>query len=72
MIALIKTVNPATINFAQAILKDADIPCFLFDQHQSLIEGSIGIIPRRIMVLAEDEADARDALIAAGLGDELD
>ena len=28
MIAILKTVNPATLNFAQAVLKEADIPLF--------------------------------------------
>ena len=71
MIAILKTVNPATLNFAQAVLKEADIPFFLMDQNVSLIEGSIGIIPRRLMVVDEDAPDARQALQAAGLGDEI-
>lgn len=71
MIAVLKTVNPATLNFAQAVLKEADIPFFVMDQNVSIIEGSIGIIPRRLMVVDEDAGDARAALQAAGLGDEV-
>ena len=71
MIAILKTVNPATLNFAQAVLKEADIPFFVMDQNVSIIEGSIGIIPRRLMVVDEDAEDARAALQAAGLGDDL-
>lgn len=71
MIAILKTVNPATLNFAQAVLKEADIPFFVLDQHVSIIDGSIGAIPRRLMVIDEDAADAREALDAAGLGDEV-
>ena len=71
MIAVLKTVNPATLNFAQAVLKEADIPFFVMDQNVSIIEGSIGIIPRRLMVVDEDAEDAREALRAAGLGDEV-
>lgn len=71
MIAVLKTVNPATLNFAQAVLKEADIPFFVMDQNVSIIEGSIGIIPRRLMVVDEDAEDAREALHAAGLGDEV-
>ena len=66
MIAILKTVNPATLNFAQAV-----IPFFVMDQNVSIIEGSIGIIPRRLMVVDEDVEDARAALQAAGLGDDL-
>ena len=71
MIAILKTVNPATLNFAQAVLKESDIPFFVMDQNVSIIEGSIGIIPRRLMVVDEDAEDARAALQAAGLGDDL-
>lgn len=71
MIAVLKTVNPATLNFAQAVLKEADIPFFVMDQNVSIIEGSIGIIPRRLMVVDEDVEDAREALRAAGLGDDI-
>jgi hypothetical protein len=71
VIAILKTVNPATLNFAQAVLKEADIPFFVMDQNVSIIEGSIGIIPRRLMVVDEDVEDARAALQAAGLGDDL-
>lgn len=71
MIAILKTVNPATLNFAQAVLKEADIPFFVMDQNVSIIEGSIGIIPRRLMVVDEDAEDAREALRVAGLGEEI-
>jgi len=37
----------------------------------SLMEGSIGAIPRRLMVLDEDEFAARRALTLAGLEAEL-
>lgn len=71
MIAILKTVNPATLNFAQAVLKEADIPFFVMDQNVSIVEGSIGIMPRRLMVVDEDAEDAREALTDAGLGKEL-
>jgi len=45
VIAILKTVNPATLNFAQAVLKEADIPFFVMDQNVSIVEGSIGIMP---------------------------
>ena len=71
MIAILNTVNPATLNFAQAVLKGADIPFFVMDQNVSIIEGSIGIIPRRLMVVDEDAEEARQALRDAGLGDDV-
>ncbi|MGB0905966.1 MAG: DUF2007 domain-containing protein [Maricaulaceae bacterium] len=71
MKTVLKTTNPATLNFAEAILKDADIPAFIMDQHMSMLEGSIGIIPRRIMVVDEDAEDAKAALTANGLDEDI-
>lgn len=71
MQAILKTTNPATLNFAEAILKEARIGAFVADQHASIIEGSIGAIPRRLMVLTEDKDAAIRALELAGLGHEI-
>jgi hypothetical protein len=68
---VLKTVNPATLNFAQAVLKEADIQHFVMDQNVSLLEGSIGIIPRRLMVIDDDHAAAIRALELAGMGDDV-
>ena len=72
MVAVIKTNNIVTISFVEAVLKDSNIDYFIADTHSSIIEGSIGVIPRRIMVLDEDLAAARRALDLAGLADELE
>lgn len=71
MIAIIKTNNPVTLNFAEAVLKDAQIEFFIADTHASILDGSIGAIPRRLLVLEGDEQEARAALAAAGLEKEL-
>jgi hypothetical protein len=71
MIAIIKTTNPVTISFAQSVLNDAGIHCAVFDANISIMEGSIGLFPRRVMVIDEDADEAREALAAAGLEDEL-
>ena len=71
MIALIKTTNPVTLSFAQAVLKEAGFESFVFDQHVSIIEGSIGAIPRRLMVIDEDGDAAKRALSLAGLEAEI-
>jgi len=70
MIAIIKTNNPATISFAEAVLKEATIDCFIMDQNMSIIEPGI-MIPKRVMVIAADEMAARRALILAGLEADL-
>ena len=71
VICILKTVNPATLSFAEAVLKEATIDYFILDQNASIIEGSIGAIPRRLMVIDEDEAAARRAFKLAGLEGEL-
>ncbi len=71
MKCIIRTMNPVTLSFAQAVLKDGEIESFLFDMNSSVLDGSTITIRRRLMVIDEDEADARELLTAAGLGDEL-
>ena len=71
MTPILKTVNLATLNYAQAILKEADIPFFTMDENVSIIEGSIGIIPKRLMVLDDDFADAVDVFKYAGLSNQI-
>ena len=70
MRALIITTDPVTISFAEAVLKDAGMESFVLDQNMSVLEPGI-MIPKRLMVLDEDEAPARRALEDAGLGGEL-
>ena len=71
MICLIRTMNPVTLSYAQALLKDAEIECFLFDMNSSVLDGSTITVRRRLMVIDEDAQEAREVLESAGLGDEL-
>ena len=71
MKCIIRTNDFVTLSFAQAVLKDSQIEYFIMDQHMSLMEGSVGAIPRRLMVIDEDEFAARRALTLAGLENEL-
>ena len=59
---LAKSNNPVFISWVRAALADAGIECFVFDEHVSIVEGSIGILPRRIMVADDDHARARRLL----------
>lgn len=51
---LLKTTDPTQISFAKALLAAEDIECFEFDVHMSILEGSIGLFPRRLMVADRD------------------
>ncbi|MFY8095378.1 MAG: DUF2007 domain-containing protein [Niveispirillum sp.] len=64
---VIRSNDPVELSFAQSVLVDAGIVCILLDQHTSVLEGSIGAIPRRLCVADDDLDDARDLLRAAGL-----
>jgi hypothetical protein len=71
MIELMRTNDPVLISFVEALLRDAGLACFVADQNMSVIEGSLGILPRRIMVSADDLDDARRLLEEAGIAGEL-
>ena len=68
---LLRTNNPVTLSFAQARLNGEGIDHFTADQHISMMEGSIGAFPRRLMVLEDDLDRARRVLREAGLQAEL-
>jgi hypothetical protein len=58
--------DPVRLSFLTALLSDAGIQSLLLDQHMSAVEGSIGAIPRRLVVATEDYARARRVLAEAG------
>ncbi|MEQ8666339.1 MAG: DUF2007 domain-containing protein [Rhodospirillales bacterium] len=62
MIELIRTNDPVLLSWLTAHLDAAGVGNVVLDAHTSNMEGSIGAIPRRVMVLADDEAVARDVL----------
>ena len=64
---LMRSNDPVRLSHAQALLAAEDIPCFELDQHMSVLEGSIGILARRLMVADRDEFIARAILREAGL-----
>lgn len=51
---LIRSNNPVFISWLQSRLGDDRIACVVLDAHTSIVDGSIGAIPRRIMVDDED------------------
>jgi hypothetical protein len=71
MIELVRTNDVVLISFICALLKDANIEHFVADVHMSIFEGSLGIIPRRIMIDADYEAKARQLVKDAGIEHEL-
>ncbi|GAA0537561.1 hypothetical protein FHS83_003465 [Rhizomicrobium palustre] len=64
---ILKTNDPVQLDYAQAVLRDAGIGAVVFDGAMSVMEGSVGVLPRRLMVADEDEAEAR-AILTEALG----
>ncbi len=66
MRAVLKTLDPVMLNYAANLLSQEGIESVVFDTHASVMDGSMGFLPRRLMVLDEDFAKAeqllRDAL----------
>ena len=54
--------DPTEIAFASALLSGEDIEVFVLDVHMSVLEGSIGILPRRMLVRRVDAERARIVL----------
>ena len=67
MLEIMRSTDPTEIAFASALLSGEDIEVFVMDVHISVLEGSIGIFPRRMMVRRADAARARIALRDNGL-----
>lgn len=68
---LIRTNDAVVLSFAESLMKDAEIPCFIADQGMSILEGSLGLLPRRFLVAEDDAVEARRILVDAGLESEL-
>ena len=68
---LLRTNDAVLISFVEALLRDAGIEPWVADQNMSIVEGSLGVLPRRVMVLSEDLDKARKVLEEAGIAGEL-
>lgn len=64
---LMRTNDLVAISFAKALLSDAGIVHFVADENMSILEGSIGVLPRRLMVDAERHTVAAQLLQDAGI-----
>lgn len=68
---LLKTNDMVLISFVEAVLRDSGIAHMVVDGNMSVLEGSLGVIPRRILVDREVSARARRLMTEAGLDHEL-
>ncbi len=71
MIELLRTNDAVLISFVEALLRDAELNFFVADGNMSVVEGSLGILPRRVMVSDDDIEAARRLLADAGIAGEI-
>jgi len=71
LVEILRTNDLVLISVIESILKSERIRFFVADQHMAAVEGSLGFLPRRILVGSEDEARARRIIAEAGLAREL-
>jgi hypothetical protein len=65
MRAILRTTDMVVIDYAANLLSQEGIPSVVFDAHASVMDGSMGFMPRRLMVLDEDFAHAERLLKVA-------
>jgi hypothetical protein len=68
---LIRTNDVVILSLAGSLMKDAGIHAMVADQSMSVLEGSLGLLPRRFLVETDRAEEARRILIDAGLEAEL-
>ena len=71
MVELIRTNDLVLIGVIEGLLRASRIPVLVADNHISALEGSIGAVPRRVLVPHDRAAQARRMMIDAGLAAEL-
>ena len=67
---VLKTNDLVLLNYAEALLSDSGIDAMVFDGHMSVMDGSLGILPRRLMVADEDFEKAK-ALLSLAVPDSV-
>lgn len=67
MVELLRSNDPVLMSFVKSLLVDAGIEHTVFDAHMSVMEGSIGALPRRVAVAENQYDDACRLLTDAGV-----
>ncbi len=70
MRAVLKSTNPVLLSFAVNLLEQEGIEALVFDENASVMDGSMGFLPRRLMVADEDFPKA-DRLLRAAVPEEM-
>lgn len=68
---LLRSNDPVLISFVSALLEEARVGFTVADLNMSVLEGSIGALPRRVLVEEDQLSRARRILTEAGIGHDL-
>lgn len=68
---LLRTNDPVLLSFVESLLKECGCEMMIADQNMSIMDGSIGVLPRRVLVADDHIEEARRVLRDAGLIKEL-
>jgi hypothetical protein len=71
VVEILRTNDLVLISVIESILRAERVAFFVADQHMAAVEGSLGFLPRRILVDTREERRARRAIAEAGLAGEL-
>ena len=69
MVELVRTNDTVLVSFIEVLLRDAGVSVIVADQNMSVLEGSLGVLPRRVLIDEADEEQAKALLKDAGVGD---
>lgn len=67
---MLKTTDPVVLNYAANVLEQEGIESVVFDTHASVMDGSMGFLPRRLMVL-DDDFDRAQKLLRQAVPDAM-
>lgn len=65
---LLRSNDPVLLSYVSALLAEDSIDFIVADLNMSVLEGSIGALPRRVLVESDRLAQARQILNGAGIG----
>jgi hypothetical protein len=68
---LLRTNDIVLVSFVRSLLDDAQIQYVVLDSHMSVVEGSLGVLPRRVLVGEDRMAAARRLMAENGLRHEV-
>jgi hypothetical protein len=71
LVEILRTNDLVLISVIESILTEERVAYFVADENMAAAEGSLGFLPRRIMVDAREAGRARRVLAEAGLAREL-